>query len=148
MLILMHFCFNFVPPTWKLHIPYCHNVNYDGAASPPAKKFAIWGYSLTMLNKFFKLLTTYLPRPWLVLAKEFFYWCYKGKPAYRWHFHYHLPSSSCQRSLWTTPSNKANFLRKYIYIFFIIMVSCVTPYWVALLKRISQKKTSRWQKKS
>ena len=27
----------------------------------------------------------------------------KGKSAYRWHFQYHLPTSSCQRSLWTTP---------------------------------------------
>ena len=25
------------------------------------------------------------------------------KSAYRWHFQYHLPTSSCQRSLWTTP---------------------------------------------
>ena len=27
----------------------------------------------------------------------------KGKSAYRWHFQYHLPSCSCQRSLWTSP---------------------------------------------
>ena len=48
--------------------------------------------------KFFDHLPT-LP---LTLGKEFFY-CYKGKCTHCWHFQYWLPTSSCQRSLWTIP---------------------------------------------
>ena len=38
---------------------------------------------------------------------------YKGKSEYRWHFQYHLPTSSCQRSLWMPPN-----LIRYINTFF------------------------------
>ena len=41
----------------------------------------------------------------LTFVMEFFYCCYRGKSAYRWHFQYHLPTSSCQRLI--------NFLKRY-----------------------------------
>ena len=45
-------------------------------------------------DKILPVLTTYLQ------LTEFLY-CYRGKSAYCWHFQYHLPTSSCKRSLWT-----------------------------------------------
>ena len=44
------------------------------------------------------IITTYLPTP-LTFVTEFLYFI----GAYRWNFKYHLPTSSCQRSLWTLP---------------------------------------------
>ena len=46
----------------------------------------------------------HLPKyPLLTFVVEFLY-CYKGKSAWHWHLQYHLiPTSSCQRSLWTPP---------------------------------------------
>ena len=35
--------------------------------------------------------------------KEFLYCYYVIKSAYRWYYQYHLPTLSCQRSLWMTP---------------------------------------------
>ena len=56
-----------------------------------------------------------LPTPWLKFVKEFLY-CYKGKSAHRWYFQDHLPrTSSCQRSLWTPPTQSV--LRNGITIF-------------------------------
>ena len=43
----------------------------------------------------------HLPTLWLHLWRNFFTEISKGKSASRWHFQYHLPTSSCQRSLWT-----------------------------------------------
>ena len=59
------------------------------------------GHSLTTtLTRFCPFLTTYLlTYPGLTFVEEFLYY-YKGKSAYRLHFPYHLPTSSCPRSYW------------------------------------------------
>ena len=63
-----------------------------------------WGHSLTMLIRFWPFLTTCLH-----LWRNYFTVKYNGKSAYRWHFWYHLPTSSCHRSLWTPPYPDSSF---------------------------------------
>ena len=63
--------------------------------------FGLRGHSQTTLTIFSYFLNTNLPP--VDKVKEFHY-CYQGKSAYCWHIQYHLPTSSCQHSLWTTPT--------------------------------------------
>ena len=44
------------------------------------------------------------PPTMLTFVKEFLC-CYKDKSAYWWYFQYHIPTSFCQRSLWTCRKN-------------------------------------------
>ena len=66
-----------------------------------------WGPSQTTLTKFCPLLTTYVLHTYLVTLVNEFPYCFKRKSTYRWQFQYYLPTSSCQRSLWTTPKTTA-----------------------------------------
>ena len=52
--------------------------------------------------------------PELTFVKEFLY-CYREKSAHRWYFQDNLPTSSCQSSLWTSPTQSV--LRNGITIF-------------------------------
>ena len=48
------------------------------------------------------------PTP-VVICEEFVLWNKGILHKYRWHFQYHLPTSSCQRSLWMPPSHIFSF---------------------------------------
>ena len=54
--------------------------------------------------------------PWLTFLKDFLSY-YVVKSTYRWHFPYHLPTSSCQRSFWMTPYSG--------WLIFLIKLFCV-----------------------
>ena len=43
--------------------------------------------------------------------------CYKDKSTYWWYFQYHLPTSSCQRSLWMPPSRKKHHSSTTVQLF-------------------------------
>ena len=60
--------------------------------------FCVGVHSQTTWTRFCPLLTTYLGTLVLLWGKT---------SVYRWHFQYHLPTSSCQCSLWMPPSDNS-----------------------------------------